>query len=40
MPSGIVRLQMRPATVFAIVALLLLLAVAGAVFVIQLLSVT
>jgi len=37
---GIVERQMRPATVLAIVLLLLTLAIAGVVFVIQLLSVT
>ena len=38
--SGIVGRLMRPATVLAIILLLLILTVAGVVFVIQLLSVT
>jgi len=38
--SGIVRRLMRPATVLAIILLLIILTVAGVVFVIQLLSVT
>ena len=38
--SGIVRRLMRPATVLAIILLLVILTVAGLVFVIQLLSVT
>ena len=35
-----VTLQMRPATVFTIIALLVLLAIAGIVFIIQLTTVT